>query len=128
MGAGLWRQERLANGLSDCGGLKEYEMTTHIIEGKRIIFTDHNPHDTAEAVAYLSRAFDLRPEDWARVEAITVTFEGDDAILDYTYEAVPFERIRRITGYLQKTEQFNNAKQAEEHDRVKHGVDGREAI
>jgi len=103
-------------------------MTTHIIEGKRIIFTDHAPHDTAEAVAYLSRAFDRRPEDWARVEAITVTFEGDDAILDYTYEAVPFERIRRITGYLQKTEQFNNAKQAEEHDRVKHGVDGRETI
>ena len=99
-------------------------MTTHIIEGKRIIFTDHNPHDTAEAVAYLSRAFDLRPEDWARVEAITVTFEGDDAILDYTYEAVPFERIRRITGYLVgTTDRWNNAKRAEERDRVKHQED-----
>lgn len=36
---------------------------------------------------------------------------------------VPFERIRRITGYLVGTlERFNNAKRAEEHDRVKHGV------
>lgn len=36
----------------------------------------------------------------------------------------PFERIRRITGYLVGTlDRFNNAKRAEEHDRVKHGVD-----
>ncbi|MGN1345290.1 MAG: anaerobic ribonucleoside triphosphate reductase [Eubacteriales bacterium] len=34
---------------------------------------------------------------------------------------VPFERIRRITGYLVGTlDSFNNAKRAEEHDRVKH--------
>ena len=32
-----------------------------------------------------------------------------------------FERIRRITGYLVGTlDRFNNAKRAEEHDRVKH--------
>jgi ribonucleoside-triphosphate reductase len=32
-----------------------------------------------------------------------------------------FERIRRITGYLVgTTERFNNAKRAEEKDRVKH--------
>lgn len=36
---------------------------------------------------------------------------------------IGFERIRRITGYLVGTvERFNNAKRAEEHDRVKHGV------
>ena len=34
---------------------------------------------------------------------------------------VPFERIRRITGYLVGTlDRFNNAKAAEERDRVKH--------
>ncbi len=34
-----------------------------------------------------------------------------------------FERIRRITGYLVGTlDRFNNAKRAEEHDRVKHGL------
>ena len=36
---------------------------------------------------------------------------------------VRFERIRRITGYLVGTlDRFNNAKRAEEHDRVKHGL------
>lgn len=36
-------------------------------------------------------------------------------------EGVGFERIRRITGYLVGTvDRFNNAKRAEEHDRVKH--------
>ena len=35
-----------------------------------------------------------------------------------------FERVRRITGYLVGTlDRFNNAKRAEEADRVKHGLD-----
>lgn len=39
---------------------------------------------------------------------------------------VKFERIRRITGYLVGTlDRFNNAKRAEEHDRVKHGLGGK---
>ena len=38
-------------------------------------------------------------------------------------EGVGFERIRRITGYLVGTlDRFNNAKRAEERDRVKHSV------
>ena len=40
-----------------------------------------------------------------------------------TESSRPFEHIRRITGYLVGTlDRFNNAKRAEEHDRVKHGV------
>ena len=36
---------------------------------------------------------------------------------------VGFERIRRITGYLVgTTDRFNNAKRAEERDRVKHSL------
>lgn len=36
-------------------------------------------------------------------------------------KGVKFERIRRITGYLVGTmAKWNNAKVAEEHDRVKH--------
>ena len=36
-------------------------------------------------------------------------------------EGVKFERIRRVTGYLVGTlDCFNNAKRAEERDRVKH--------
>lgn len=38
-------------------------------------------------------------------------------------DGVPFDRIRRITGYLVGTlDRFNNAKRAEEHDRVKHSA------
>lgn len=38
-------------------------------------------------------------------------------------EGVKFDRIRRITGYLVGTlDRFNNAKRAEEHDRVKHAI------
>lgn len=39
-------------------------------------------------------------------------------------QGVPFERIRRITGYLVGSiDRFNNAKRAEEQDRVKHAVE-----
>lgn len=38
-------------------------------------------------------------------------------------KGVIFERIRRITGYLTGSlETWNNAKKAEERDRVKHGI------
>jgi ribonucleoside-triphosphate reductase len=38
---------------------------------------------------------------------------------------VGFERIRRITGYLVGTmDKWNDAKKAEEHDRVKHEIAG----
>lgn len=38
---------------------------------------------------------------------------------------VLFERIRRITGYLQPLDRWNNAKKAEERDRVKHGTEAK---
>ena len=38
-------------------------------------------------------------------------------------QGVSFERIRRITGYLVGTmDKWNDAKRAEERDRVKHGL------
>lgn len=41
-------------------------------------------------------------------------------------EGVPFERIRRITGYLVgSVERSNNGKRAEVRDRVKHSTNGR---
>ena len=40
-------------------------------------------------------------------------------------KGVKFERIRRITGYIVGTmDKWNNAKRAEEKDRVKHGLGG----
>lgn len=41
-------------------------------------------------------------------------------------EGRDFERIRRITGYLVGTiDRWNNAKRAEEQDRVKHTLGGK---
>lgn len=43
-------------------------------------------------------------------------------------DGVRFERIRRITGYLVGTlDRFNDAKRAEETDRVKHGINQNDA-
>ena len=40
-------------------------------------------------------------------------------------QGVGFERIRRITGYLVGTmDKWNDAKRAEERDRVKHSLGG----
>ena len=41
----------------------------------------------------------------------------------FYWHPVEFQRIRRITGYLVGTmDKWNDAKKAEEHDRVKHGL------
>lgn len=41
-------------------------------------------------------------------------------------EGVKFERIRRLTGYLNGSlDRFNDAKRAEVRDRVKHGLETR---
>jgi hypothetical protein len=47
----------------------------------------------------------------------------DPTHLDVEFRSArPFERIRRITGYLTGSlETWNSAKQSEERDRVKHG-------
>ena len=41
----------------------------------------------------------------------------------YIGEGVRFERIRRVTGYLTGTlDRWNDAKRAEEKERVKHSI------
>lgn len=47
--------------------------------------------------------------------------DGITVLERFWFVPVNFERIRRITGYLVGTlDRFNDAKRAEEHDRVKH--------
>ena len=56
------------------------------------------------------------------VKSVTVTLCDDGCVdVDYELHTPKFERIRRITGYLTGTlDRWNNSKQAEERDRVKH--------
>lgn len=58
------------------------------------------------------------------LSSLTISDAGNGEVsLDYQTQPAQFERIRRITGYLVGTiDRFNNAKRAEEHDRVKHGL------
>lgn len=55
-----------------------------------------------------------------------IVFKVDGEYVDtecHFSDTKPFDRIRRITGYLVGTlDRFNDGKRAEEHDRVKHTV------
>ncbi len=54
---------------------------------------------------------------------LEIDLDGDFVDLKYQFEDIPFERIRRVTGYLTGTlDRWNDAKRAEERDRVKHGI------
>ena len=58
------------------------------------------------------------------IAKIRVEADGEFANVTYELGARPFDRIRRITGYLVgTTDRWNDAKKAEERDRVKHGTD-----
>lgn len=75
--------------------------------------------DQKEINAYIDYVKKNNPNN--EIEWINVELDGDYANLSYKLSPVPFERIRRITGYLVGTvDRFNNAKRAEERDRVKH--------
>jgi hypothetical protein len=55
--------------------------------------------------------------------ALTIDISRREAALKAEFKNQPFERIRRITGYLVgTTDRWNNAKRAEGEDRVKHIV------
>ena len=62
---------------------------------------------------------------------IAIPFQKEEPIMtvksnsEKLGQGVGFERIRRITGYLVGTmDKWNDAKRAEERDRVKHGLNG----
>ena len=73
-----------------------------------------------EVQAYIDH---IQEKNHQKVDDLTITVDGDYVDLNYTLAPVPFERIRRITGYLVGTmDRWNDSKQAEEADRVKHSV------
>lgn len=76
----------------------------------------------AEKEAYVQRAKQIYAD--RRIESMDITVVDDSYVdIEYHYDTVPFQRIRRVTGYLAGTlDRFNNAKKAEVRDRVKHDV------
>lgn len=79
------------------------------------------PISEKEIAAYQQRGIDKYGEKLVGIDINILDKENVE--LTYHVEGEPFERVRRITGYLVGTlDRWNNAKQAEERDRVKHGV------
>ena len=79
------------------------------------------PMDDAEKEQYVNFVKEKFPG--RKINEITLKPDGDFIDISWVLEELPpFQRIRRITGYLvgDVKGRFNNAKQAELKDRVKH--------
>lgn len=91
------------------------------ISGIEVSIRDFDDISEQEIVNYIDYIHQQTNEELAQLD-ISAAQDGSVA-LDYTLRPPKFERIRRITGYLVGTiDRWNNAKRAEEHDRVKHGL------
>ena len=75
----------------------------------------------AEQQAYLKMGIEKYPN--SKIRAMEINIDGEYVDVKYIFDAVPFQRIRRITGYLVGTmDRFNDAKRSEVDDRVKHSL------
>lgn len=75
----------------------------------------------AEIDAYVEQLTQANPDKY--IKNFDFTIDGEYVDVKFDYDVVPFDRIRRITGYLVGTvDRFNNAKRAEVEDRVKHSL------
>lgn len=72
--------------------------------------------ETNKYVSYLQNKFKNHT-----IESVVIELDGDYVNLRYKFVPEHFERLRRITGYLTADLRYwNDAKKAEERDRVKH--------
>lgn len=86
-----------------------------------------DPREAQNYVDYLQTKYNRK------LESLNINIDGEFVDLNYKFAPVKIERIRRITGYLVGTmDNWNDAKSAEERDRVKHmkiaGTDEMEEI
>lgn len=89
------------------------------IDGVKSVFPEEMSEE--EAAQYVQRG-KRKYGDKLRGIGIEISEDQQDVLLYYDVPPVKFQRIRRVTGYLVGTlDRWNNAKRAEEHDRVKHG-------
>lgn len=77
---------------------------------------------SGEKIEYMKYVKEKYPD--REIEELIIKIDGDEVDLETHFKQPPkFVRIRRITGYLVSSmSKWNNAKLAEERDRVKHDV------
>lgn len=92
-----------------------------LVNGVNVTVTGFEDMSKKEIVGYIQM---LQKENNGNLARLRISpAESGEINLDYELQPAKFERIRRITGYLVGTiDRWNNAKRAEEHDRVKHGL------
>lgn len=86
--------------------------------------TIRNPDNIPEEIVQAAIQM-MEQEEGRRVVEISIrrTENPDEYGITPAFERVPFQRIRRITGYLVgDLGRFNDAKRFEVMDRVKHGM------
>lgn len=84
----------------------------------------HNPDNIPEEIVQAAINM-MEQEEGRKVVEISIRRTGnpDEYGITPVFEKVPFQRIRRITGYLVgDLGRFNDAKRAEVMDRVKNGM------
>lgn len=89
-------------------------MTT-IISGVTVEYPEDMPQDEAEKYAEAELA--LWSANKKELGRINLEIDGSEVVVK-TWEKSPIVRVRRITGYLSRIENFNDSKQAELSDRT----------
>lgn len=82
----------------------------------------NNPDNIPDEIVQAAISM-MEEEEGRHVVELSIrrTDNPDEYGITPVFEKVPFQRIRRITGYLVGTlARFNDAKRAEVEDRVKH--------
>ena len=96
------------------------------VDGVMVIVTNGTITEE-EALAYVERGRELYGDSLYEIHAEIDKDDPEFINLEYKWMNQPFHRLRRITGYLVgNLGRWNNAKRAEEHDRVKHSAQGGE--
>ena len=94
----------------------------HKVCGVGITLVSDTPVDKVEVEQYVQRGLNIYGSRLSHMKVEIL--QNDEVVLTYHVKNKPFERIRRITGYLVGTlDRWGNSKRAEEHDRVKHGTE-----
>ena len=106
-----------------CGKLGREMKLMQLVRMDGICIEVYNAELTDEEIKlYIDRARLAKPG--AKLIGLTLVVEGEDVDITSEYEATPFERIRRITGYLVgRLGKANNAKQSEIADRTTNPID-----
>lgn len=93
-------------------------MERRVINNIQVNICGDNISDE-ELTVYLTS---LQTKEKYKIVIADVSVDSTGVDVNYKLEYVPFERIRRITGYIVgTTAKWCDSKRAEEHDRVSHG-------